>query len=246
MNKGEHKGVVETDLIYPMLGGRNIQRWYVSSNEHILVPHSKEHKYGIPETELLQTHPLTYNWLEFYQKELFDSRMQNGKFFNPDRNPFYRLDNVGEYTYAPYKVLWKEQTGSMSAVVVGNAEESLINYDNSVLGTDKIIMVDSKVLYLALESADEAYFVCGIINSPTIRNIIDGYAVETNRGIDVLKYLAIPKYDNTSQTHKDIARISEQIHDFCKIELKSLGKIDQSKLSALEGALDALVIAMFA
>lgn len=246
LNKGEHKGVVETDLIYPMLGGRNIQRWYVSSNEYILVPHSKEHKYGIPETELLQTHPLTYNWLEFYQKELFDSRVQNGKFFNPNKNPFYRLDNVGEYTYAPYKVLWKEQTGSMSAVVVGNAEESLINYDNSVLGTDKIIMVDSKVLYLALESVDEAYFVCGIINSPTIRNIIDGYAVETNRGTDVLKYLAIPKYDDTSQTHKDIARISEQIHDFCKIELKNLDKIDQSKLSALESALDTLVIAMFA
>lgn len=71
----------------------------------------------------------------------------------------------------------------MSAVVV-NAEESLINYD-SVLGADKIIMVDSKILYLALESADEAHFVCGIINSPTIRNIIDGYAVETNRGTDV-------------------------------------------------------------
>ena len=40
--------------------------------------------------------------------------------------------------------------------------------------------------------------------------------------------------------------LQEQIHDFCKIELKNLGKIDQSKLSALESALDTLVIAMFA
>ena len=245
LQKGEHKGIVETDLIYPMLGGRNIQRWYVASNEYMLVPHSKQHKYGIPETELLEKHPLTYNWLEFYQKELFDSRVQNGKFFNPEKNPFYRLDNVGEYTYAPYKVLWKEQTGSMSAVVVGNAEESLINYDNSVLGADKIIMVDSKILYLALESADEAHFVCGIINSPTIRNIIDGYAVETNRGTDVLKYLAIPQFDSTLQQHQDIAKKSKEIHEFCKDQLKNLGKINIGRLYKLENELDSKVTAIF-
>ena len=51
---------------------------------------------------------------------------------------------------------------------------------------------------------------------------------------------------NFSASSPDSLADSSKIHDFCKIELKSLGKIDQSKLSALEGALDALVIAMFA
>lgn len=91
-----------------MLGGRNIRGWYVASNEYMLVPHSKQHKYGIPETELLEKHLMTYNWLEFYQKNYLIVEYKTANSLTR-KTPFYRLDNVGEYTYAPYKVLWKSK-----------------------------------------------------------------------------------------------------------------------------------------
>jgi hypothetical protein len=50
------------------------------------------------------------------------------------------------------------------------------------------------------------------LNSPNVRNVIDGYAISTNRGIDVLKYLAIPQYSSKNKLHTDIARISKDIH----------------------------------
>ena len=37
-----------------MLGGRNIAKWKVKSNEYILVPHSEKYKYGIPVKELVK------------------------------------------------------------------------------------------------------------------------------------------------------------------------------------------------
>lgn len=216
IDKGINKGKIEENYIYPMLGGRNISKWKVKSNEFMLVPHTSQYKYGIPEEELAKECPETYQWLDFYHDELLKTRIQNGKFFNPKIQPFYRLDNVGEYTYSPYKVLWKEQTGSMSAVVVSTYYNSVPNPNTDIFTDDKIIVVDSKVLMLDVYDESEAYYVCGIINSPNITDVIDGYAVSTNRGVDVLKYVAIPKFDTNNELHKKISEISKAIHELVK------------------------------
>lgn len=216
IDKGINKGKIEENYIYPMLGGRNISKWKVKSNEFMLVPHTSQYKYGIPEEELAKECPETYQWLDFYHDELLKTRIQNGKFFNPKIQPFYRLDNVGEYTYSPYKVLWKEQTGSMSAVVVSTYYNSVPNSNTDIFTDDKIIVVDSKVLMLDVYDESEAYYVCGIINSPNITDVIDGYAVSTNRGVDVLKYVAIPKFDTNNELHKKISEISKAIHELAK------------------------------
>lgn len=210
--KGSHKGIIEETYVYPMLGGRNIAKWKVKSNEFMLVPHTALYKYGIPEQELAKDAPDTYLWLSFYHDELLDTRIQNGKFFNPKTNPFYRLDNVGEYTYSPFKVLWKEQSGSMSAVVVSSYLESIPHADPDLFSKDKVIVVDSKVLMLDVYNEMEAYYVCGIMNAPNVTRVVDGYAVSTNRGVDVLKYIAIPKYDRENSLHVKIAEISKSIH----------------------------------
>lgn len=212
IEKGINKGEVEEKYVYPMLGGRNISRWYVKSCEFMLVPHTEKYKYGVPELILSKEAPKTFQWLYFYHDELLATRIQNGKFFNKDTQPFYRLDNVGEYTYSPYKVLWKEQTGSMSAVVASTYENIITNYDKNLFSKDKIVVVDSKVLMLSLNDEMEAYYVCGIINAPCIREVVDGYAISTNRGIDVLKNLAIKKFDLNNDLHSTIAQISKDIH----------------------------------
>ena len=62
----------------------------------------------------------------------------------------------------------------------------------------------------------EAYYVCGIINSPNIIKVIDGYAVSTNRGVDVLKYIAIPEYNAQNNLHSEIAKISKNIHELAR------------------------------
>lgn len=239
IDKGIHKGIVEEKYIYPMLGGRNISRWLVKSNEYMIVPHSSAHKYGIPEVILAREAPETFQWLSYYHKELLSTRKQNGKFYNPETQPFYRLDNVGPYTYAPYKVLWKEQTGSMSAVVVSTYLNSIPDADATLFSEDKIIVVDSKVLMLDVYNEMEAYYVCGIINSPSIIEVVDGYAVSTNRGVDVLKYIAIEKYDESNKTHKKIADISKNIHEIMR---KTSGK---GKITHLENELDLEIHKLF-
>ena len=238
LQKGIHKEKIEETFVFPMLGGRNIARWHVKSHEYILVPHTAKHKYGIPVKELAKIAPRTSNWLNYYHDELLASRIQNGKFFNAKTQPYYRLDNVGEYTYAPYKVLWKEQTGSMSAVVVGSYLESIPDADLALFSNDKTIVVDSKVLMLGLDNADEAHYVCGIMNAKDTVKVIDGYAISTNRGVDVLKYLAIPKFAPDNDAHQAVSKLSQEIHS--KFKAKAFDTI-----SVLEERLNSAVRALF-
>ncbi len=237
---GEIVGEIEETYVFPMLGGRNIERWAVKSNEFLLVPHSMEHKYGIPEHILEKNAPHTIAWLDKFREGLLASRIQNGKFYNPETQPYYRLDNIGDYTYAPYKVLWKEQTGSMSAVTVGMYYESIPNADRTLFSSDKVIVVDSKVLMLALDDEMEAYYISGILNSPTIRDVIDGYAISTNRGVDVLKYIAIPKFNSMDNNHVKVSTISKDIHLLHKHKNR-----DTDLIRSLEKELDRNTLTLF-
>jgi len=95
-------------------------------------------------------------------------------------------------------------------------------------------VVDSKVLFLSTDNHKEAYYVCGILNSNVITKIIDGYAVKTNRGTDVLKYIWIPKYDENNQNMVDISIQSMRIHQIARTSHSSeISKIEEENLDNL-------------
>ena len=214
--KGAFSGIVEDVFVFPMLGGRNITKWKVKSCSFMMVPHTAQFKYGVPEAMLASEAPFTLEWLQHFHDELLETRIKDAKFFNPNVHPFYRLDNVGPYTFSPFKVLWKEQSGSMSAVVVGSYRASVPDPVHGLFPEDKPIVVDSKVLLLGLDNEEEAHYVCGIINAPCVSHVIDGYAISTNRGVDVLKNVAIPRFDPTDLIHVRISEISKAIHTVAK------------------------------
>jgi len=126
----------------------------------------------------------------------------------------------------------------MSAVVVSSYLESIPDADKNLFSEDKTIVVDSKVLMLGLNNIDEAYYVCGVINAKDVVEIIDGYAISTNRGVDVLKYLAIPKFDSNIPLHNKIAEYSKNIH--CAFKTN-----DKANVSELETFLNSAVREIF-
>lgn len=234
LEKGPIQRNIEEEFVYPMIGGRNMERWLVRNYTFLLLPHTQDYKYGIPEEKLVEIAPLTFDFLTHYKKEVLATRIQNGKRFDKDKHPFYRLDNVGIYTFSPYKVIWKEQTKSMAAVVISSFNDIKSFEDDKLFSGDKLVMLDSKVLYLSLDTKEEAHYVCGLLNSKSIREILDGYAIETNRGIDVLKFINIPKYDRNNELHNQIARTSMELHEIAK-------NGNESKLEVKECELDSLV-----
>jgi len=125
-------------------------------------------------------------------------------------------------------------------VTVSSYYESIPNADLELFDNDKPIVIDSKVLMLAVYDELEAYYVSGILNSPNVISVIDGYAISTNRGTDVLKYLAIPQYSSKNKLHTDIARISKDIH----LEMKKQSR-NHTLIKKYENELNDIVHTLF-
>ena len=230
---GVYPGIVEKDLIYPMAGGRNIDKWGLNSYLYIVVPHNStgKSKYrGIDDNILKVKYKKTYDWLFYFKDLLLETRIRSAKFFNKDQFPWYRLDNIGDYTFMPYKVVWREQSKEMTAAVVSSI-------DDEYLGK-KLILSDSKVLYVSFETKEEAYYLCGILNSRIIGDIIEAYTIDTQRGVDIVKNINIPKFDNANRNHTMMADLSKSAHDFYNMK-------NDKKLLSIEKKIEILTPIIF-
>lgn len=211
---GIKPGTIEKDFVYPMVGGRNIKSWGIDSYLYMLVPHSQssvaEIKYGINESTLRTQYPRTYNWMfDNWHDILLETRIRSGKFFNADKYPWYKLDNVGPYTFKSYHVLWAEQGSSTKCCVISSI-------DDQYLG-NKLVVTDSKVLFVPFDSEDEAHYLCAIINSKPIETIIKAYTIDTNKGTDIVDKINIPDYDSSNPMHADLVSLSKEAHNYFKM-----------------------------
>lgn len=246
---GVKPGIIEKDCVYPMVGGRNIKSWGIDSYLYMIVPHSENSvsatKYGIDETTLRTELPRTYNWLfDNWHDILFETRCRSGKFFNPDKYPWYKLDNVGPYTFQPYHVLWAEQGTSIKCCVVSSI-------DDPYLG-NKLVVTDSKILFVPLDSELEAYYVCGVINSEQVETIIKSYTISTNKGTDVVDKISIPEFNETNPLHVKLATLSKEAHqhfkdsapdrlDECVLQMNSIiPQIFEENMNLKESTLSAV------
>jgi hypothetical protein len=225
---GVHIGEVETDFVYPMVGGRNFDKWGLKSYLYMVVPHANAGKgiyRGIDELELKTKYKKTYEWLFYFKDLLLETRIRSGKYFDEKQFPFYRLDNVGDYTFSKYKLLWKEQSRQMTAVVISSLKDEFLG--------EKIIVTDSKVLYVSFDSKEEANYMCAILNSRLIGKIIEAYTIDVQKGVDIVKNINIPKFNSKNELHNKLADQSIRAHELYKLnsekEIKEIEeKIEQT------------------
>ncbi len=220
---GIHEGYVEEEHIYPLVGGRNISKWGLKDYIYMLVPHystGKAQYRGIPTEDMQTKYFLTYDWLFYFHDLLEATRIRSGKFFDIKQFPWYRLDNVGDYTFKPYKVLWQEQAKAVSCCVVSSITDDYVH--------DKTVVTDSKVLFVALDSAEEAHYLCAVLNSSTIEEIIQGYTINTNRGIDVVKNIRIPQFIPDDEIHVRLSSLSTRAHEaFSQKEFGAIHELNE-------------------
>ncbi|MGH2523978.1 MAG: hypothetical protein ACRDH2_15840, partial [Anaerolineales bacterium] len=55
------------------------------------------------------------------------------KYLSPAGEPYYAIYNIGPYTFAPYKVVWKEQSTLFQCAVISSDNGKVIIYRVSTL-----------------------------------------------------------------------------------------------------------------
>lgn len=196
-NIEQKSAIVEKENIFPLLRGRDVKRFVArpEPEQCVIVPQR-----GMFGDEMLPaTCPRTFAFLSEFRAILEQRssycRFQKGK-------PFWSIWSTGEYTFAPYKVVWKEMSGNrFVAAYVGSSD-----FD----GHPKVVIPDHKVYFIPTQSEEEAAYLTAFLNSHIVSNVIQAYSSALSLGTSVTDYLSIPIYNKENTIMIAMAQMAKR------------------------------------
>jgi type II restriction/modification system DNA methylase subunit YeeA len=222
------EAVVEPDLVYPLLRGKDVKRWYAEyKDRYVITPHDPTTGKPYKPEDMKVKFPNTYSYFIQYKEELKKRSIkpflslrekikkarleaERKKAEEELNKNFYIIDNIGAYTFSPYKIVWKEitQKGGFACAVLREVNDRYLG--------SKVPIPDHKLMLVPLASADEAYYLAGVLNSLIVRSVVTAYVSQLETGTHILDYIKIPKYDLNNGLHRKIAELSRRAHELAK------------------------------
>jgi len=202
----EKEALVEGELVYPLLRGRDVKDWSTAPQHSIVLPVEnikvkKEH-----EAKFKVNYPKTYAFLKNFE-EFLVKRSGLKTYFSDGtgkiRAPFYATFNVGQYTFASYKVVWKEQASLLTCAVVDTYE-------------GQKVIPDHKLMLVPFEDEQEAHYCCALLSSSPCQATVKSYVISTQTSTHVLDYINIPKFEPNNDLHQKLAKLSIRAHDLAR------------------------------
>ncbi|MGA2059759.1 MAG: N-6 DNA methylase [Thermoguttaceae bacterium] len=180
------------------------KQWHTRSGLYLLLAQDCVARTGIDEALMREKYPRTLTYLEHFESQLCRRaayrRYQQGR-------PFYSMYNVGPYTTAPIKVVWRRMDRRMNAAVATAV-------DSPLLGRRPVIPQETCVM-IACDSLEEAHYLCAVLNSSLVNYIVQSHSVQGGKGFgtpSMLTYLNLRRFDPLNTVHAELANCSEAAH----------------------------------
>ncbi|MBN2565592.1 MAG: N-6 DNA methylase [Candidatus Eisenbacteria bacterium] len=191
------QAAVETDLLYPLLRGRDVARWHAVPSIHILMAQDPETRRGIAVDTMEKEFPKAHSYLTKFEKVL-KARPALRRYFR-DTDPFWSMFNVSSFTLAPWKVVWREQASTFMSAVVGSHQR-------------RPVVPDHKLMMVAVASRQEAHYLCAALNSAPSCLAVAAYAITIQMNTHILENVGVPQFSTSNTTHLRLAELSEDAH----------------------------------
>jgi len=246
------EAVVEPDLVYPLIRGRDVKRWYVyHKDRYIILPVDSQGNI-IGHRDMKIKYPTAYSYFfvnffrelvnrggEPYKSKLEPYRKLSLEIAEKSAPPFYWIFNV-KPSLAPYKVVWKRIAGAITGKAVEFAcavvEPLLTDFASS-----KPVIPDDGTILIEFDDKNEAYYVAGFLNSTLIRAIVASYTYELRQETHIADIIKIPRYDSGNELHNKISELSKRAHDFAKEIYEKNRKDLENELKKVEEEIDVAV-----
>jgi hypothetical protein len=204
--------VIEPDLVYPLVKGSDVKRWYSHPTAHVIMVQDVVTRKGIAMNVLQERFPKTFRYLKRFEPQL-RARAAFRRYYTRnvaghvvETAPFYSMFNVGSYTFSPWKVVWHRMVAPVGAVVLGQQE-------------GKPILPQETHAFVPTHSRQEAFYLAGMLNSQPFRWAAMAYSPAGSKSYGsphLLENLYIPQYESNNPHHAEVAAIAETIQEqFC-------------------------------
>jgi hypothetical protein len=188
---------VEPDLVFPLLRGKDVQRWNATPVFSILVVQDRQdQRSGIPEKTMQAKYPKSYLYLK--QFESFLTHRPDRKYYPPG-SPFYTMRNVARYTFASWKVVWREQASSFTCAVTGPLD-------------GRPVIPDHKLMLVECHTAEEAHYLCALLSASPAKFAIWCYTISIEQTTHILENIRAPRYDPANAVHVRLSALSQRAH----------------------------------
>jgi hypothetical protein len=130
--------------------------------------------------------------------------------------------NVGPYTVADYKVIWRRMDKRLTAAVVEPIDHPLV-------GRRAIVPQETCVL-VACDSAEEGHYLCAMLSSEPAGRLLESHSVRSGKGFgtpSILDYLPIRRYDLESPLHQELSACSREAHRIVRAATGEEATIDR-------------------
>lgn len=233
--------IVEENLVYPLIRGRDVKKWFVEEGYgYIIVPHDPKTGKPLSENVMKTKYPRTFEYFFRFKKEL--EKRSIHKLWGKGK-PFYSIYAIGDYSFYPYKVVWKEISGKVS----GKAEFHtcvLGPVSDQILGV-KVVIPDHKLMLIPMGSEDEAYYISAVLNSSIVSLKISAHAIETTIDPRVIEHIKIPEFDPNNPIHQKLSELSKRAHKIAKEIYENKKEELKPELEKIEEEIDQLVAQLY-
>ena len=206
---------IETDHLFPLLRGRGVSAFKAMADPDYcaLVPQRGMHGNPALQTEA----PGCFRYLNRFRR-ILKQRSSFRRF--QKKQAWWSLWSTGAYSFAEYKVAWREMSGGRFAAAI------VAPIRHPHLG-NKLVVLDHKLYFVPCHSLQEAAFLTALLNAPVISEAISAYAAQLSLGVSVVEYLALPTFSSRDATHHALASLALRL-------TKKTGQPDAAEWAQLE------------
>ncbi len=198
------RAVVEPELLFPLVRWAEVGRYRAASSLWLLMVQDVDRRRGIDEATMRARFPQAHAYLERFADRLRQRaayrKYQHG-------TAFYSMYNVGSYTLAPIKVVWRRMDRRIRAAVV---ETEAV----APLGRRPPVPQETCVL-VAVDSSPEAHYLAAVLNSRVAGFLVAGHSVRGGKGFGspgMLESLPIRRFRPDDPGHGRLAELSRRAH----------------------------------
>lgn len=204
---------VEPELLYPLIkGAGDFEPCYLKLNNptnidqklYVFVPNTGIDKVDYRASEKAMNSiglKKTKAWFTEFKSLLTERSTYRRQMSGA---PFYDVYNVGSYTFKPWKVIWPEMSSKFYAAVASHSYVPIVGA--------RPYVPDHKVYFAGFDNKEPAYFLCGLLNTPMVREWIESHTVSIQVG-DVFKHMNLPNYNKVNPAHLALSKLVEKAHD---------------------------------
>ena len=221
------EAVIEPDLLYPLVRWGDVARYRARPQACLLLAQDVDGRRGIDQRAMLGRYPRTYDYLARF-RGLLERRAAYRRY--QGRAAFYSMYNVGRYTVAPVKVVWRRMDRRVNAAVVEPVDDRL-------LGPRPVIPQETCAL-IAAGSLDEAHYACAVLNSAIVDFVVRSHSVRGGKGFgtpSMLDFVRLRQFEPDNPTHQSLAAAGRRAHE----AIGRGGQVDpiQRQIDLLAGSL---------